>query len=241
MGELRVRAAETEPRRAWHGGGWLAPAVALMNRLTYREKFLLLSVLFLAPLALVLSFLASELQERGEFTRKETLGTRYLQPLMTLFRHTGEARLLARDYAESVHGAEAALASKAAQIDADFSALAAVDREIGPLLKSSERFASLEKSWRVVKAEVTRPLAEDPDRYVVDFLGEIRALLSLVGDNLIIDPVFDLVQRHACRRDTGKLDPHFSSSNSSSLARQPPMGDDVGLKHCRTSAGPTSG
>lgn len=186
-----MRPSETERSRRSPGAGWLTPVVALMNRLTYREKFLLISVLFAAPLALVMNFLISELADRGDFTRKEAMGTRYLRPLMTLFQHAGQARLLARDHADGVRGAEAALMLKAKQMDADFAALAAVDEELGGVLRSSERLVALRKSWLELRAEVTRPLAVDTDRRVVDFIEEIRALVSLVGDNLVLDPGLD--------------------------------------------------
>lgn len=186
-----MRPSEIERSLRSQGGGWLTPVVALMNRLTYREKFLLISVLFAAPLALVMNLLISELGDRGEFTRKEAMGTRYLRPLMTLFQHAGEARLLARDHAEAVSGADAALAAKVEQMDADFAALSAVDRELGEMLKSSERLAALRKNWVGLKTEVTRPLAVDSDRRFVDFIDDIRALVSLVGDNLILDPGLD--------------------------------------------------
>ena len=57
------------------------PAVALLNRLSYPRKFLLLSSLLLLPLGLALPPLFSELQRQIEFSRKERDGLQMLQPI----------------------------------------------------------------------------------------------------------------------------------------------------------------
>jgi hypothetical protein len=54
----------------------LSPALALVNRLKYPQQFLLISLLFILPLALVMYLLISELNERIAFTQKEVQGTR---------------------------------------------------------------------------------------------------------------------------------------------------------------------
>ena len=70
----------------------LAPARALMDRLTYPRKFMLISVLFALPLAVVMYLLVSEINERIEFSYKEMLGNRYLRPLRGLHEHAGEKK-----------------------------------------------------------------------------------------------------------------------------------------------------
>ena len=65
----------------------LAPAVALMNRLSYPRKFALISLLFVLPLALVMYILLSEIDDRIAFAGKETQGIRYLLPVRTLLQH----------------------------------------------------------------------------------------------------------------------------------------------------------
>ena len=47
----------------------LAPAIALMNRLSYGMKFCLISVLFFVPLGIVSTLLVQESYERVEVTR----------------------------------------------------------------------------------------------------------------------------------------------------------------------------
>jgi PAS domain S-box-containing protein len=183
----------TELRKVRRKSYILQPAVALMNRLTYPRKFLLISVLFLGLLALIMYFLVLQLDESIDFTAKEKVGTRYLRPLVQVFRHAGEARRLARVYARGDRSSRPQLQRKLADIDEDFKAVEHVDRELGTSLNSTSKFQSLQSNWSFLKKEAFDPALDHADKLFVDFLGEIRRLYSHVGDesNLILDPDLD--------------------------------------------------
>src|SRR4029453_14964780 len=87
-------ASESNPPARSRRGAFLAPARALMDRLTYPRKFMLISVLFALPLAVVMYLLVSEINDRIEFSYKEMLGNRYLRPLRDLSEHAGESYML---------------------------------------------------------------------------------------------------------------------------------------------------
>jgi PAS domain S-box-containing protein len=172
---------------------FIRPAIAFMNRLTYPRKFLLISLLFLAPLSLAMYFLLHELGDRIEFTRKETLGTRYLRPLNRLFRHSGDLQRRARVFARGDRGVRLEVLERISGIDEDLLAVDGVDRDLGTDLNTSIKFAHLKESWRALKGELPDPAAKDPDRLPADFVAEIREFYSHVGDssNLILDPDLD--------------------------------------------------
>src|SRR5207248_1098811 len=141
----------TETRRGRRKSALLLPAVSLMNRLTYPRKFLLISVLFLAALGLIMYFLLNELGERIDFTAKEIVGTRYLRPLVQVFRHAGEARRLARVYARGERTSRPELVRKLADIDEDLKAVDAVDRDLGVSLNSTAKYEALKNNWGYLK------------------------------------------------------------------------------------------
>src|SRR5829696_1946245 len=74
-----------------------APAVRLMNRLKYPQKFTLISLLFALPLALVMGLLLLEINNKVAFSRKEIYGTTYLRPLRQLLEHTLYDKILDQD------------------------------------------------------------------------------------------------------------------------------------------------
>ena len=66
------------------GHNLLKPAVGLINRLHYPQKFVLISVCFLLPLGLAIFLLLSEIQGQIQFAQLEKQGLAYLEPLQQL-------------------------------------------------------------------------------------------------------------------------------------------------------------
>ncbi|HZE97972.1 MAG TPA: PAS domain-containing protein, partial [Planctomycetota bacterium] len=181
-----------ESARARNRSPLLQPAVALMNRLTYPRKFLLISVFFLANLTVVMYFLVHELGDRIDFTVKEIEGTRYLRPLVKLFLHAGEARRLARVWQRGDVATRPELVRKLAEVDEDFKGVDAVDRALGVSLGTTAKLSTLKENWNFLRKETFDP-AGHGDKLYEDFIGEVRAFYSYVGDvsNLILDPDLD--------------------------------------------------
>jgi PAS domain S-box-containing protein len=182
----------TEIRKARQKSALLRPAVALMNRLTYPRKFFLISLFFLAPLALVMFFLLQELGERIDFTKKEIIGTRYLRPMVKLFLDAGEARRRVRVFHRGDKTAHSDVVQLLSVIDQDLKAVGGVDKELGESLKSTPKFGVLMNNWDYLKKE-TFTAKDQADILYAKFLQDIHDLYSLVGDesNLILDPDLD--------------------------------------------------
>jgi PAS domain S-box-containing protein len=168
----------------------LSPAVAVMNRLSYPGKLALISALFVLPLGVVLALLFAEIGGEIAFTRQEIHGLAYLRPLRRLTEHTAEARLLARRYAGGDAAARPDLVRKHAEMDQDFQALAAVDRDLGAALDTSHDLGVLQEDWRFLHAQALELKPADTVELHTKLLRDLRALVSHVGDtsNLILDP-----------------------------------------------------
>src|SRR5215216_3603202 len=80
----------------------LSPAIALMNRLRYPQKFLLISLLFILPLALVMALLIAEVNTKADFAQKEEYGTEYLRAVRTLFEDALHQQATAHAYMNDV-------------------------------------------------------------------------------------------------------------------------------------------
>lgn len=185
--------APTAPVSARRASRLLAPAVVLMNRLTYPRKFFLISVLFVLPLGLVMYLLVSEINSSINFADKEIRGARYLRPLRTLTEHVIESRLLARTVTAGQITQRPDLIRKQAEIEDDFRAIAAVQSELGGLLKSTARLEVVQEDWRFLKAKLLALEPTDSETLHTHLLADIRALYLHVGDtsNLILDPDLD--------------------------------------------------
>ncbi|MBE7472532.1 MAG: hypothetical protein DPW09_07115 [Anaerolineae bacterium] len=169
------------------------PAVALMNRLKYPQKFLLISLLFILPLALVMFQFILQINSRIDFAQKEIYGNAYLRSMRQLLEHTLQRRLLIHEYLGGNTALEVDLQKSQAQIDADFEALEAVNRKFGQTLQTTTKFRVLQASWQNLRINELGQDKQVSDDLYAKFIADIRALISLVGDtsNLILDPDLD--------------------------------------------------
>ena len=125
-----------------------------MNRLKYPQKFFLISLLFVLPLALVMNFLISELDSRIEFTQKEIYGNAYLRPLNQLLQYIPQRQLiLQRQFYKSSQRLETAssdqeLSELQKKIEQEFIKLTEVDRQFGQDIQTSERLRDVKFKWQ---------------------------------------------------------------------------------------------
>ena len=171
----------------------LSPAIAVMNRLKYPQKFVLISLVFALPLALVMYFLISEMNNQIEFAQKEIQGNRYLRPLRKLLEQAAHSQMHAHDYTKRGLSHRPELVRKQSEIEETFQALAAVDRELGAVLKTSTKYGVLTENWRFLREKLLKLQPGDSDDLHTQLITDIRGLISQVGDtsNLILDPDLD--------------------------------------------------
>ena len=171
----------------------IAPAMAVMNRLSYPRKFALISMLFALPLGLVMYGLVSEINARVEFSLRELDGVRYLRPLRRLAQDVPEARRLALRYAEGDIAARPELVKQQAQIGDTMDALLALDAKLGGEMGTTRRFAALDQNWRFIEKRTRDLAADDIDALYAKLSSDVRSLMAAAGDasNLVLDPDLD--------------------------------------------------
>lgn len=143
------------------------PATWLMNRLTYSQKFGLISILFVIPLVYVIVTLNRFQQNQIAFTAREQEGVVYVTALRTILQDVVEQEFLIEQYLQGDANSEAVIKAKNDQLQANFAALRKVD----------DRYRQ-----RFDNAAAHR-----------HFIGVIRLMIQYVGDksNLILDPDLD--------------------------------------------------
>ena len=152
-----------------------APAVALMDRLTYPRKFLLISVLFGIPLALATYFLFGEINDSLEIARRQVIGLRYLEASQPLFRRIQEHM---EEEISPLRGetGEARRQRQLAEVTEAFAVLARVQRELGPILNSAQRFGTVKSNVETLTYELSRPGTERAIRMAVAMRDRVKEL-----------------------------------------------------------------
>ncbi|MFZ4556985.1 MAG: diguanylate cyclase, partial [Pseudanabaena sp.] len=140
------------------------PAIALMNRLRYPQKFFLISLLFVLPLALVMNFLLSEISSRVEFAQKEIYGNIYLRPISQLWKHVPKRQLLlqrqfykssnnvsnkgSKNLGQAERSQTQELLDLQNKIDQAFTELSEVDRKLNSVLQTGDNLKDIKISWQ---------------------------------------------------------------------------------------------
>jgi len=165
-----------------------APAVALMDRLTYPRKFLLISVLFGIPLALATYFLFGEINDSLAVARRQVVGLRYLQATQPLFRRMQE-HMEAEISPLRGEAGEARRQRQLAEVTEAFAVLERAQRELGPTLGSAQRFATVKSDVEILKYELGRAGAVVTDDLREPVATATRTLMTYAGDasRLILD------------------------------------------------------
>ncbi len=165
-----------------------APAVKLLNRLTYPRKFGLIGLLFALPLGLVTFFLVRELNDRITFSAKEQLGNEYLRPVQQFASDLRVHRGLtwARADSQKLRQIEERLQHDVQEIDA-------VDRKLGARLKTTSRWTEIRESWKSQQGRAETASPVDPKNRHTKLIAGLLELMSHAGDesNLILDPELD--------------------------------------------------
>jgi methyl-accepting chemotaxis protein len=168
----------------------LRPAVALMSRLRYAQKFLLLGLVMVVPLAWVVKSYLGVQSNGTSFANAEKAGVVYLKPTTDLLLSVVRARAVAVEVA--AHRAPAsALATPRAEVSA---AIRAVDAAHGAAAS-----LRLTAKWQALRTQVQAAVAAAPTT-PAKTLSSYSALASGVegliaqdgnNSNMILDPDSD--------------------------------------------------
>jgi signal transduction histidine kinase/CheY-like chemotaxis protein len=173
------------------------PAVRLMNRLKYPQKFLLVGLVLVIPLVVVLSQYIAQINLVIDFAAKEQLGLQYNTPLHAFLQdvqqHAGMIHAFTLGDAAFKATVADAITKKQAEIETDIRAVDTVHARLGTTLDIGTRWDDIKAEWAKLKA-VLPTLTADTAAVAYDNLINQTLLLETVGgnnSNLILDPDLD--------------------------------------------------
>src|SRR3979411_2700691 len=146
-----------------------------MCRLKYAQKFVLIGLVLIAPLAFVVKSYLDQQSTQIGFSQKERVGVAYVKPVTELLARITAARATAVRLAAH-QATPSALAAARAQID---SAIGSVDAAA----KSSGATLSLENEWTGLKQQiqaVTAGPVSTPQKTLDSYDALAAAALKLV-------------------------------------------------------------
>ena len=170
------------------------PAILMLNRLKYPQKFSLISCFFILPISLLMYLLLSEIQSRSDFAEKEISGNTYLRPLRELREDILQIRILANDCSNSYNNSKI-INRLASKIDNKFNDVEKLDKELAAILYTANQFQLTKESWQDLQKTHLPENCNSILQYKKydSLLKNIYDLKSHIGDtsNLILDPDLD--------------------------------------------------
>jgi len=169
------------------------PAIVLMSRLKYPQKFMLVGLLLLIPLILVMTQFLSKVNEDIDFSSKEQLGLIYNDPVVTFLQRVQEDAALSNAVLRGERSLEGALTEKQAEVDAAIAAVDQVNRDLGATLEASETWSHLKEEWATLKDNLLTRTPVENDTEHLHLSEHILSFITEVGNssNLILDPDID--------------------------------------------------
>ncbi len=169
------------------------PAITLMNRLKYLQKFMLISILFAVPLIIVMSQYLTNVTNDINFSAKEQLGLDYNAPLVDLLALVQRHDALLSASLSGVTAFDADIATLQQAIDDQIAVVDAVDADLGRTLEVTDDWAAFKAAWSDLQAALPTLTAADNTDQHIWLASQLLALITQVGNNsnLILDPDID--------------------------------------------------
>ncbi len=163
------------------------PAIALMNRLQYPQKFSLISCIFVLPLSLLMYLLISEIQTRNDFAQREINGNAYLRPLRQLWSDIPKLQVANNNNSQQANEVK----QLQLKINQQIESLATIDKKLGKGLETTTKFNALQQAWLELQNKQDTNIDKNPAYQSIR--QQVDDLRNHVGDksDLILDPDID--------------------------------------------------
>jgi methyl-accepting chemotaxis protein len=171
----------------------MSPAVALMNRLSYAQKFALIGLLLLTPLAVVSYLQVSLATDRRDFNQKESYGVAYISPMREMLRQVQHHRLYYSAVLSGLPRYEDPLAQTRSKVDQAIVEVEAQEALYGALLQTTKPWNAAKKTWAEIKGQRFASVEQSEREHAQLTATLIDIILNYAGNysNLILDPDLD--------------------------------------------------
>jgi methyl-accepting chemotaxis protein len=169
------------------------PAIALMGRLRMSAKFVVVSVLFLIPLAIAMAILIQNIQNQIAFAASERIGGDYIGAEMKLLQHLQQYRGMA----VALRGGDASFQSKidakATEISRAITVIDALDQRYGAQLESTDGWKAVIAGWKAGGDKLATSTAQQTYTQYTALIADLLDHMRDVADksNLTLDPDID--------------------------------------------------
>jgi signal transduction histidine kinase/CheY-like chemotaxis protein len=170
------------------------PAIRVMSRLKYPQKFLLTGLLLVLPLVVVMyQFLLQINKDINSFAVREQYGLIYNDPVINFLQDVQAHAALSAAFLSGDASLKGQILAKQKDIEADMRAVDIADNRFGEMMQARALWKAVKNRWNQLAQDVfsltTDKVMEEHDGLTQDIIN----LITVVGNysNLILDPDID--------------------------------------------------
>lgn len=163
------------------GTKFLAPFTAIISRLRYAQKFVLVSVLFGIPLLFLFTVWLMDVNNRIQVSEREYTGTAYMKEIAPLMLDIQQLQGLSQRLLLGEAGVGEQLTSRFKDIDARMAVIQAL-QEQHPMRESEELWRSIVMSWKSLADNRDNLNAEQSRIRHQTLLEDLMQYMQLVSD-----------------------------------------------------------
>jgi signal transduction histidine kinase len=167
-----------------------SPAVALMNRLKYRQKFLLVGLVLVLPLILLMAVFLVQTNNLIDFTAQERTGAALMPSLTAFLRDVQDYRAYSLAAPEGFQPAREKTANLEQVIVADIQAVDAAMSQYASHWRLVQNWQAVKADWNALHARLPNLTFQDNLDSQTEFARSVLSLLEDVGNesNITLDP-----------------------------------------------------
>jgi signal transduction histidine kinase len=172
---------------------FLIPAIRLMNRLRYPQKFALIGLLVAIPLGWILAEYVIGANQDIDFAIREQHGVDYLTPVAKLLQDVQKHMALTDAVLQGNTEFEAAANSIRDEIEQDIAAVGIVNDRYGSELSLNEAWQAVRSEWQQLHDDLPGLDQQQSFERHGALLEHIEEFMVVIGNNsqLILDPNID--------------------------------------------------
>ena len=167
-----------------------SPAVALMNRLRYKSKFMLLGAVVSVVIAVLLFTVYGSMSRDIAMADNELAGLQMLKPANRLVQVMQQHRGLSSGV---LNGNEAMKEKRAAKEKEVVDAFAAAEATLSPKLREAANWKAVRQDWEAIRTQgLTWAPAENLKRHTAMIASALQFMIDIADETeLSLDPVMD--------------------------------------------------
>jgi methyl-accepting chemotaxis protein len=168
----------------------LVPAVAMMNRLTFSRKFLIVGLIAAIATAIPLTLFVTHMRDLVGAAQNELQGVELIQPVNKLVQSLQQHRGLSAGLLSGTKELADKRAAKQAEVETAFKT---VNGALPSGLRAGETWQGIQSSWQGIAAKGLSLTAQENTIAHTELIDRMLAFLIVIADeySLTLDPALD--------------------------------------------------